>query len=67
MSDTQTVALQDFDFDSINPKEDAVGFAWDTGLYILKGFRLDTNNYTCINIPVPRALSNAIADEVLHR
>lgn len=66
MTETK-VKLQDFDFDSINEKEDSVGFDWREGFYVLKGFRLDTKNYQRIIVEIPYVLAKAVLDEYIYR
>jgi hypothetical protein len=61
--------LATFDWNSVNKNEDAIGASQWGGVcyvYILKGFRKDTNNYTRIDFHVHPTLFYAIWDEAMN-
>jgi hypothetical protein len=62
MEKRETVSLADFDWNSLT-SDDVVGFDYQSAyFYILKGFKINTDDYKYIQIPVPRRMAEAIGD-----
>ena len=67
MAKAEQVKWTDFKWDSIHKEHDAISVMWWKDKYkvtVMKGFHLDTNNYTNIEIVgVPQVLIRAVMDE----